>query len=603
MIKNMRLSLKLILLFVPTVLALVALLVFFALRTNSSNTETKYALYDEAYLNTASMMRAESNLYQALVTDKVLHYTRSSIGKEDRDALIDEFNLKTAEAYRLVGEALDNLMGNDELYYRYVYNEGTLEQHREQFEKDYLVWFNAYNYENQSGNMGVRFASFNLVSGDIETMSGLLMSYAERRASDILAETHGIVRLSVVVVGAIILLVSFFAVFIILYLKRSIKYVTGITQRIAYGELSMKIDKKRHSKDELGQLVKATGQILDRLNDYVSYIDEISLVLDKMSKGDMRIVLNQEYIGEFEIIKNSLDGISTSLNRTLSQINEAAKQVNNGSEQVSDAAQALAAGSTEQAASTEQLSSAISEISAQVDENAVSASRARTLAEKASKEVNLGNDQMKQMIAAMNDISISSAEINKIIKVIDDIAFQTNILALNAAVEAARAGAAGKGFAVVADEVRSLAGKSAEAAKTTEALIETSIKKVAEGMTLLDSTAKSLNEIVLSVTETSGLIDMIDKASGQQAAALRQISGGIIQISNVIQTNSATAEQIAATSEELSSQSSMLAEEVGKFILLDSASSGASSAPDFTDPAGGEIEENPKMAFSSKYYL
>jgi methyl-accepting chemotaxis protein len=491
-------------------------------------------------------------------------------------------------------------MGNDDLYYQFTYNESTLEQHRKKFEEDYLVWYNAFNYENQSGNMNVRFASFNLVSKDIETMSDMLMSYAEKRSSDILSETRDSIKLSVIVIGAIILLVALFAIFIILYLKKSIRYITGITQRIAYGELSMKIDAKRYTRDEIGQLVKATGQILGRLNDYVSYIDEISLVLNNMAKGDMRIKLNQDYVGEFEIIKNGLEGISESLNQTLAHINESAKQVNNGATQVSGAAQALAAGSTEQAASTEQLSSTISEVSAQVSENAESASKARLLAEKATREVNLGNEQMKQMIDAMNDINSSSAEINKISKVIDDIAFQTNILALNAAVEAARAGSAGKGFAVVADEVRSLAGKSAEAAKTTEALIETSITKVSEGMKLLDSTAKSLKEIVLSVTETANLIDMIDKASAQQASALRPISGGIAQISNVIQTNSSTAEQIAATSEELSGQAAMLKEEVGKFVLFDSGSID-SAMPDQTELTEEELEGKLNIALSSKY--
>jgi methyl-accepting chemotaxis protein len=427
-----------------------------------------------------------------------------------------------------------------------------------------------------------------------------LLSYAEKSSGDILTDTNESIRLSALVVGAIILLVTIFAIYLIVSLKKNIKYATGITQRIAYGELSMKIDSKRLTKAEIGQLIRSTGQILTRLNDYVAYIDEISLVLGQMSKGDMRISLNQEYVGEFEVIKDGLNGITSSLNQTLSQINEAAAQVNNGAAQVSDAAQALAAGSTEQATSTEQLAATINDVSVQVSDNAQSATKARKLAEKASAEVSRGNEQMQHMITAMNDINSSSSQINKIIRVIDDIAFQTNILALNAAVEAARAGVAGKGFAVVADEVRNLAGKSAEAAKTTAALIETSISKVSEGMKLADSTAQSLQEIVNSVSETEKLIDMIDKASGQQATALRQISEGISQISNVIQTNSATAEQIAATSEELSGQASMLKEGVGKFIL--DGSEPVSTMLEPVDLPEEELEAQLGAEMSSKYY-
>jgi methyl-accepting chemotaxis protein len=514
--------------------------------------------------------------------------------------MIEEFELTSAEAHRLVTEALDTLMVNEALYTGYLYQEVTLEQLRAEFEADYEAWYDAYSFERQSGNMGVRFSKFKEVSQDIKLMSQLLLSYAEKSSGDILTDTNESIRLSALVVGAIILLVTIFAIYLIVSLKKNIKYATGITQRIAYGELSMKIDSKRLTKDEIGQLIRSTGQILTRLNDYVAYIDEISLVLGQMSKGDMRISLNQEYVGEFEVIKDGLNGITSSLNQTLSQINEAAAQVNNGAAQVSDAAQALAAGSTEQATSTEQLAATINDVSVQVSDNAQSATKARKLAEKASAEVSRGNEQMQHMITAMNDINSSSSQINKIIRVIDDIAFKTNILALNAAVEAARAGVAGKGFAVVADEVRNLAGKSAEAAKTTAALIETSISKVSEGMKLADSTAQSLQEIVNSVSETEKLIDMIDKASGQQATALRQISEGISQISNVIQTNSATAEQIAATSEELSGQASMLKEGVGKFIL--DGSEPVSTMLEPVDLPEEELEAQLGAEMSSKYY-
>jgi len=238
-----------------------------------------------------------------------------------------------------------------------------------------------------------------------------------------------------------------------------------------------------------------------------------------------------------------------------------------GADQVSVSAQSLSQGATQQASAIEELASTIEHIAGQVKKNAESTSKVKNLITDTSSEVSNGNKQMAEMLKAMNDINNSSSEISKIIKVIDDIAFQTNILALNAAVEAARAGAAGKGFAVVADEVRNLAGKSAQAAKNTTELIEDSIIKVQEGTVIANSTANSLNEIVKSVDEISNLIVSIDKASEQQSSSIQEVTLGIEQISTVVQTNSATAEESAAASEELSGQATMLGELIAKIKL------------------------------------
>ena len=242
-------------------------------------------------------------------------------------------------------------------------------------------------------------------------------------------------------------------------------------------------------------------------------------------------------------------------------------EIKNSSDQVSSGAQALSQGATEQASSIEQLSASIIEISDQVRSNAVNANNATSLVESVGKEIDRSNIHMQEMIRAISEISDKSAQIGRIIKTIDDIAFQTNILALNAAVEAARAGAAGKGFAVVADEVRNLAGKSAQAASETTELIESSISAVLNGTRIADETAESLSSVVTGASKITSLMQDISKASNEQANSIGQVTQGIEQISGVVQTNSATAEESAAASEELSAQAQLLNSLVSKFKM------------------------------------
>jgi methyl-accepting chemotaxis protein len=313
------------------------------------------------------------------------------------------------------------------------------------------------------------------------------------------------------------------------------------------------------------------AQIKNALNDTTvsmsGYINEISRVLAEVSSGNLDVEINSEYKGDFVEIKNSINDIIVSFNSIIKEIICASEEVASGSHQVSDGSQQLSRGATEQASAIEELTASIMQIASQTKQNAVNAGKASAITTEVKIDAEKGNGQMKQMLEAMNEISMSSININKIIKVIDEIAFQTNILALNAAIEAARAGQAGKGFAVVAEEVRNLAAKSANAAQETTGLIEKSISKSKLGMEIAQDTAKSLNKIVSGAEKAAALVGEISIASNEQATGIAQINKGVEQVSMVVQANSSTAEESAASSEELSGQSELLKEKVSRFIL------------------------------------
>lgn len=346
---------------------------------------------------------------------------------------------------------------------------------------------------------------------------------------------------------------------------RPLKHLSNTANRIADGELDVDVVVK--SMDEVGHVSEAIRQTVLRLKDYISYINEISDVLNEIADGNMDFELKQKYEGEFSKIRDALMNISTTLTATLSQINMAAEQVASGSDQVALGAQALSQGSIAQSSAVEELASTIAQISENVRMNADNAQKAKDYSEETSSEVAVSNTKMHDMMDAISQISSKSTEIGKIIKTIEDIAFQTNILALNAAVEAARAGQAGKGFAVVADEVRNLASKSAEAAKNTTVLIEDTVKAVDNGTRIADETAKSMQDVVKSTGNVTELIKKIADASKEQAVSIAEVTSGVDQVASIIQTNSATAEESAATAEELSGQAQMLKDLVGGFKL------------------------------------
>ena len=371
--------------------------------------------------------------------------------------------------------------------------------------------------------------------------------------------------LTAVAVLAVLLLILLVVVQVRRVIGRPVKELSMVATRIAEGELDQSIG--YHSRDELGVLADDFNQVTLRLRDYVAYIREISETLREIAAGNLAFTLENEYTGEFEKIKIALDEISHALNETMGQLQTASKDVAAGAEQVSNGATTLSQGSVEQAAEVEALAGHISSVSDSVHNITKGAQEASRISREVKDGLLSSNEKMQNMTTVIQRISEKSAEIHKIVKTIEDIAFQTNILALNAAVEAARAGDAGKGFAVVADEVRALAGKSSEAAQETTVLLGETVDSMEEGVRSAQDTADSILKVVDQADEMSQLIDGIAEYTKQQDENATQITNGIDQIATVVQSNAATAQQSAAASEELSGQAVVLRELVAKFRL------------------------------------
>lgn len=356
---------------------------------------------------------------------------------------------------------------------------------------------------------------------------------------------------------------------------------------LSQGDLKTEVPTTK-SKDETKVLLEVLQTTVSRLNEMVA---DASYHLGEVANKNLSTKPKMEYRGDFKVLETSIRQILFDLNIAMNQINVSSEQVFNGSTQVSSGAQELSQGSSEQAGSVEQLVSTLSIISQQVNSSAENAAGANSENSMSMEELERCNAEMKDLIIAMYDISNSSNEIGKIVKTIDDIAFQTNILALNAAVEAARAGEAGKGFAVVADEVRNLAAKSAEAAKSTTALIEDSIRAVETGAASADRTANSLTKVIDRADKVASSVKVIADGTKLLSDSIGSVTRGVSEISAVVQNNSATAEQSAATSQELSSQAQMLRTLVSTFRLGEGESQSYSYSTENGDTIDYEVAQ------------
>ncbi|MGI6084222.1 MAG: methyl-accepting chemotaxis protein [Acetivibrionales bacterium] len=400
----------------------------------------------------------------------------------------------------------------------------------------------------------------NAVGNSLEESLTKLTEYndkaAEERAerNSRLAQTT--IYLMVIIAGAGIIIAVLLAIFISRIISKPITRIVMDADKLAMGDID--IQSTINTKDEIGKLAESFRNL-------VASTREQALVAEKIAGADLTVDVTVR--SEKDLLGENLKNLVNGLNEIIHNIASASEQVAAGSKQISDSSTALSLGATEQASSIEELTASIEEISTQTKLNAQNANKANELAEQAKSNALEGNAQMKEMLKAMEEIQEASTNISKVIKVIDDIAFQTNMLALNAAVEAARAGQHGKGFAVVAEEVKNLATRSASAARETTEMIEGSIKKSEIGTKIAKDTAEALNNIVDEIENVAGLINEIAVASNEQDAGIAQINQGIMLVSEVVQNNTATSEEGAAASEELSSQAELLRDLVKNFKL------------------------------------
>jgi len=394
---------------------------------------------------------------------------------------------------------------------------------------------------------------------------------------------------TVISLVVVVILISVSVTIIVRAIRVPLHEIEEVANKLAQGDIEVEV--KKHFNDEVGSLA-------DSMTAMVANIKKQTEAAQQMAAGNLTYEMVPA--SDKDVLGHALKKIFDDNNHALINMKEAASQVSSGSEQVAAASQALAQGSTEQASSIQEITASINEIAVMTKKNAEDAGQANRIVIDAKQGALNGSEHMRDMMEAMSDINTASENISKIIKVIDDIAFQTNILALNAAVEAARAGQHGKGFAVVAEEVRNLAGKSAQAASETAELIEDSIRKVGKGSKIAEETAEALEKIVEAIDHIVNLTEASAKASNAQATATTQVDQALMQVSTVVQTNSSTSEQCAAASQELSAQAIRLLEMIGYYKLKgdDDSNVGAgyysAAAPvRKTEAATSYIEEKP----------
>lgn len=436
-------------------------------------------------------------------------------------------------------------------------------------------------------------ANGKVIADDVESnlleLINMMETSSREKETEIERQLTGLTAVQVVVIIIAVIICLGFCMLLIKAITIPMKRLSEAAKKMALGDVD--VDCSRMYNDDLGELLGEFEQMVHATKEQAGLADSIS-------KGNLTMEVTPR--SDKDMLGKAIRRLVVENNMTLSNVKEASAQITVGSEQVANASQALAQGSTEQASAIQQVTASMDEVTQRTKENATQAGEANVLVQNIKSMATSGNDQMKSMIQAMDDINASSETISKIIKTIDDIAFQTNILALNAAVEAARAGVHGKGFAVVAEEVRNLAAKSASAASETAEMIDDTIHKVGNGTKIAQDTAKSLDEIVTSIDEIVGLISNITSSSNDQATAISQIDQAISQVSTVVQTNAATSQECAAASEELSNQAVTLRNLMARYQLA-AGNGGGSSYIDNTPSYDSEPTISLDGDYDNKY--
>jgi methyl-accepting chemotaxis protein len=536
--------------------------------------EEVYFEFGHSYKNSVVMLKIPYSVFEEIIAGV-------QIGETGSTYILNNQGVKMAHKdFSLVQKKqnnLDEVKKDPKLYKEVAALETEMTQGKSGF--GFYVWKGDKKFGSYTPIDGTNGWSVNVTALESEFMSGVKTS-----------------AICTVGLGIFALLISILATIrIASRITKPIQEVVTAIEKMSEGDLN--IDLSVHRQDEMGLIAMKINEMVRAFREIIS---DISHFLKEIEDGRLTAQAQSQYPGEFSAIKQSMENIVGSLNRTMMLIHETADQVNIGAEQVSAGAQALSSGTTEQAATVEQLSASVTGVAHQAERNAVSVQKATEYVEHSVRGLSDSNEYMQRLSSAMMEIGDSSQEISKITKLVEDIAFQTNILALNAAVEAARAGNAGKGFAVVADEVRNLAAKSAEAAKQTAQLIEKSTAKVSEGEKLADETLKCLVEVSDQSAMVASSIQEIETASAEQATAIAQINQGLTQVSAVVQTNAATAEESSASSEELAAQAQTLQSEVGKFKLADAQISWQTSHGNM-DGMAMEFDEDSGSGYQSGF--
>jgi len=503
----------------------------------------------EIYLATSvstNLKDIEKNLYASTLTDNITKKEEYIVTSKQ---LYDEITINLKELHQLLAT-----------------DKEIVEESLELLEREATIRNEVMNSKYKSDATRLIFNSYepvaNNINSNLNKITDVINIKFQEGALSSNKDVGFSILLTVSITSAAVLLGFIITRIITNSIVMPINEIEKLAKSLSDGDLNYEI--KYSSKNEIGKLAENLRKSMIKLT---LYINEISEVMSELSKGNLNIKISQKFSGDFEKIEQSINESVTMLSKTLKNINGLSSEVSKRSEKISLSSQNISIGAIEQARYIEESSVAIDEISIHVKKNAKNTSDASNKLINIENEITVFNKKMEEMVFAMIEIDSKANEVKKIIKFIDDVSFQTNILALNAAVEAAHAGSAGKGFAVVANEVRSLAGRSSDAAKNTATLIEETIKAVAKGNEIADKVAATLTNIVSSTKDAADTVGEISRASEEQSIAVEQIKVGVEHIAAVIQTNSTAAEKAAEASEDLFSQSHLLHNLVGEFVL------------------------------------